>query len=70
VAVNPDRDLRRTATAREWQVRWFKKPVQLRDRLPRPEVTPANGALIAGMVAAGLVAWWLARKSVERGRQT
>ena len=70
VAVNPDRELKRSAAAREWQVRWFRNPVQLRDRLRRPESTAANGALIAVMVAAALVAWWLARKTVEKGRRS
>lgn len=69
IAVNPDRELRRAAAARGWPVRWFRNPVQLRDRLPqfrRPDVTPVNGALIAGMVAAAAVLWWLARRNVER----
>src|SRR6059036_1267978 len=40
VAVNPDRDLRREAEKREWQIRYFRRPVRLRTRLagalPRP----------------------------------
>src|SRR6266568_2149180 len=33
VAVNPDRDLRREAEKRGWQIRYFRRPVRLRTRL-------------------------------------
>src|SRR5947209_940149 len=33
VAVNPDRDLRREAEKRDWQIRYFRRPVRLRTRL-------------------------------------
>lgn len=65
VAVNPDRDLRRIAAERDWPTEWFRNPVQMRDRLPqlrRPEVTPVNGALIASIVAACLLVWWLMKR--------
>src|SRR3954449_3208676 len=35
-AVNPDKELRRTATARDWPILVFTKPVALRDSLPLP----------------------------------
>jgi HAD superfamily hydrolase (TIGR01490 family) len=65
VAVNPDRDLRRIAAERDWPTEWFRNPVQMRDRLPqlrRPEVTSVNGALIASIVAACLLLWWLMKR--------
>ena len=57
VAVNPDRELRRAAAEREWEVVDFVRPVALRSRLstvPRPptEVVVGAGALSA-MAAAG-----------------
>ena len=63
VAVNPDRELLRIARQRDWEVRWFVRPVRLRDRIPRPR--PASAAAVGGgMVAAvaGGVTWlWLRR---------
>ena len=43
VAVNPDRDLLRTAREREWEVRYFVRPVRLRDRLPAPAAGAGRG---------------------------
>ena len=40
VAVNPDRDLRKVAAEREWQVRDFRRPVRLRERLAVPKPPP------------------------------
>jgi HAD superfamily hydrolase (TIGR01490 family) len=64
-AVNPDRALRKEATAREWPILEFSNPVSLRSRMgfggARTPVFAAAG-LGAG-VAAGLV--WYARR---RGR--
>jgi HAD superfamily hydrolase (TIGR01490 family) len=67
-AVNPDRALRREATARQWPVLDFLHPVRLRDRVPnvlappRPAVAVALGAGAA--TAAGLV--WYATRRRER----
>lgn len=33
VVVNPDKQLRALAMERGWEIRWFRKPVSLRDRL-------------------------------------
>ena len=70
IAVNPDRELRKVALDRGWQIEWFRNPVQLRDRLPhlrRPEVDVSLGLMAAGaVVAAAAVAWWVARRSAER----
>ena len=67
VAVNPDRDLRRLATERGWQVRDFRRPVRLRDRLaavPHRASTTARVALLAA--AAGAVAWFVVRPRLVR----
>ena len=57
-AVNPDRELRRTATAREWPVLLFVRPVALRRRLPVPPTRPTLAALaVGGAVAAGGFIW-------------
>jgi len=63
VAVNPDRELLRVARERGWEVRWFVRPVRLRDRLPRPQGAPAvavGGGAVA-LVAAAVTWWWLRR---------
>ncbi len=60
VAVNPDRELLRIAREREWEVRYFVRPVRLRDRIPTPPAKPTvavGGGLVAA-TAAG-VTWWL-----------
>jgi len=63
-AVNPDRALRKEATARGWPVLVFTKPVRLRDRIPSVSLPPrpalAAAALSAGAATAGLV--WLASR--------
>ena len=57
VVVNPDRDLRREAEKREWQIRYFRRPVRLRTRLagalprPSPVAAAAGGALVALLFA-------------------
>jgi HAD superfamily hydrolase (TIGR01490 family) len=49
--VNPDRALRKEATARGWSARTFSRPVPLRDRIPAP-----SGAAVATTVAVGVSA--------------
>src|SRR6266568_8125268 len=51
VAVNPDRDLRREAEKRGWQVRYFRRPVRLRERLPQVSPPPPRVTAIAGTAA-------------------
>jgi HAD superfamily hydrolase (TIGR01490 family) len=67
VPVNPDKELRRVATERGWQVQWFRKPVSMRDRFPHlktPELTPANrAAAVASVVLIAAAAWWVTRRS-------
>ena len=57
-AVNPDRELRRIATARDWPVLSFVRPVALRSRVPLPPARPTLAALaVGGAMAAGGVMW-------------
>ncbi len=51
MVVNPDRTLRKEATAREWTIQTFSKPVSLRDRIPAP-----SGAAVATTAAVGVSA--------------
>jgi HAD superfamily hydrolase (TIGR01490 family) len=63
-AVNPDRGLRREATARGWPVLLFTRPVSLGTRLGRVSLThpPALAAALgAGAATAGIV-WYAARR--------
>jgi HAD superfamily hydrolase (TIGR01490 family) len=59
VAVNPDKELRREAEDRGWQIRDFRRPVRLRTWLAgavprtRPSVTAAAGVV----VVAGVLVW-------------
>jgi len=59
VAVNPDKALRREATAREWEILDFHRPVSLRSRFPA-QAAAGTAALGAG-AAAGLV-WYANRR--------
>jgi HAD superfamily hydrolase (TIGR01490 family) len=70
VAVNPDKDLRKIADEREWQIRDFRRPVRLRTRIAsavptsRPSILAAVGA---GAVAAVRV--WVVFRSRSIGRR-
>jgi len=60
VAVNPDRELRRVATEREWEIVQFRLEVPLRSRVPMPSRSQtALGALgLVGVgVSAALIRW-------------
>ena len=64
-AVNPDRGLRREATAREWPVVTFSKPVSLRDRLPAAPSSAAlatTAAVSISALAAGALTYSLLRR--------
>jgi HAD superfamily hydrolase (TIGR01490 family) len=64
-AVNPDRGLRKEATARGWPVLVFSRPVQLRQRVPALSVPSrqvlAATALGAGATVGGLI-WYALRR--------
>ena len=66
VAVNPDRDLRREAEKREWQIRYFRRPVRLRTRLAGaiPKPSPVAAAA-AGAAVALLFAWVYLRPRIR-----
>lgn len=55
-AVNPDRELRKLATANGWPVLVFSRPVELRSRVLAPGPTLAALA-VGGVVAVGGVLW-------------
>ena len=66
-AVNPDRELRRQATARGWPVLVFTRPVALRSRMRLPQSTPTLAALALGTaVAVGGAVYVAARRRVGR----
>jgi HAD superfamily hydrolase (TIGR01490 family) len=69
VAVNPDKDLRRIAEERGWEIRQFRRPVQLRTRIasavPAPRPTLAAAAVGAAAVA-GVLAWVVIRSHGRR----
>lgn len=67
-AVNPDKELRRTAEAREWPVLVFTKPVALQTRLPLPPPKPTLAAIaVGGAVAVGAAVWVGVRKNRALG---
>jgi HAD superfamily hydrolase (TIGR01490 family) len=59
VAVNPDRDLRREAEKRGWQIRYFRRPVRLRTRLVGAIPRPSPVAAVAAGAAAALLFGWV-----------
>jgi HAD superfamily hydrolase (TIGR01490 family) len=59
VAVNPDRELRREAERRGWQVRDFRRPVRLRQRFPQVQAPSAGVLAGAASAAVAAVAGWL-----------
>jgi HAD superfamily hydrolase (TIGR01490 family) len=69
VVVNPDRELRRAARARQWEIRRFIHHVPLRDRVPMPEPRQAavgGGAVLLALGAGLGVRWWLGRGRAGR----
>jgi HAD superfamily hydrolase (TIGR01490 family) len=68
IAVNPDKELRRQAEERGWQIRDFRRPVRLRNRIagavPPPKVSIA-AAVGAAAVTAVLV-WVVLRSRGQR----
>jgi HAD superfamily hydrolase (TIGR01490 family) len=69
VAVNPDRELRREAERRGWQIRDFRRPVRLRERLPQVGAPPPGlAALVVGSV--GLLLGWLYLRRLLAARRS
>ena len=70
VAVNPDKDLRKIAEERDWQIRDFRRPVRLRSRLASAVPTPKPSLLAAvGGVAVAAVLVWVVFRSRTVGRR-
>jgi HAD superfamily hydrolase (TIGR01490 family) len=65
VAVNPDKDLRKIAEEREWEVRDFRSPVRLRTRIASavPSPRPSLVAAAVGTVAVAAVLVWVAGRT-------
>lgn len=71
VAANPDRDLRKLAAERGWEIVRFENPVTIRKRLaeiaPSPKTTLLSGGVALG-VAAGVAGYvWLRRRAADGG---
>jgi HAD superfamily hydrolase (TIGR01490 family) len=62
-AVNPDKELRRTAAARGWPVLWFSRPVALTRRMRLPSSKPTLAAIALGTaVSVGGAVYLAARR--------
>jgi len=59
VAVNPDRELRREAEKRGWQIRDFRRPVRLRQRLPQVRAPSPGAAVVAASAVVAVIVGWL-----------
>jgi HAD superfamily hydrolase (TIGR01490 family) len=72
VAVNPDKDLRKEAEARGWDIREFRRPVRLRTRIATVASKPRNQVVAgaAGAVAIALVFGWVVLRSRLAPRRT
>jgi HAD superfamily hydrolase (TIGR01490 family) len=68
VAVNPDRDLRREAEERGWQVRDFRRPVRLRTRIAKavPPPKPSIAAAVGAAAVALVLVWVVLRSRTHR----
>ena len=65
--VNPDKELRRLAVAREWPVLDFSRPVALRARMHLPDSRSTLAVLAAGSaVVVGSAIYLGARRRIDR----
>jgi HAD superfamily hydrolase (TIGR01490 family) len=71
VAVNPDRELRKLAEERGWEVRNFRRPVRLRTRIVSavPRTRPSIAAFAGGLVIAAVLVWVTLRSRRPREEQ-
>jgi anti-sigma-K factor RskA len=66
VAVNPSRNLRREAEARDWQVRDFRRPVRLEPEDNNMSAGRAVSAAAAALAIGAVVAWLYLRPRKTR----
>jgi HAD superfamily hydrolase (TIGR01490 family) len=67
VAVNADRELRREAETREWDVRDFRRPVRLRARIVQTAAHPRTqvaAGVVAAVAAAAIVGYLVVRSRI------
>jgi HAD superfamily hydrolase (TIGR01490 family) len=73
VAVNPDRELRKEAETRGWDIRDFRRPVRLRTRIARTAAHPKTrvaAGVVAAVTAAGILTYLVIRSRTTRGRRS
>jgi len=66
VAVNPDRELRKLAEKRGWQIRDFRRPVRLRSRWEVVRPSPQLVMIAAGATVVVVIAWVYLRPRLGR----
>ncbi|HEX9123761.1 MAG TPA: HAD-IB family hydrolase [Actinomycetota bacterium] len=69
VTVNPDRDLRKVAEEKGWDVREFRRPVRLRTRIASAATRPRNqvaAGVLAGTAVAAVFGWVVLRSKLSR----
>ena len=66
VVVNPDRDLRRVASQRGWEVRQFRQTVAVKSRRRVTPVAIGGSTLVVSAAAAGAVWLWRRERSMLR----
>lgn len=66
--VNPDRALRRAAAERQWEVREFRHPVPLRQRLRGNRAVPVAAAAVGVGVGLAVGIAWYGRRRRQRRR--
>ena len=69
VAVNPDKELRKQAEEREWDIRDFRRPVRLRTKIAQTAAQPKTqfaAGIVAAVTAVAIVGWLVVRSRVSR----
>jgi HAD superfamily hydrolase (TIGR01490 family) len=69
VAVNADRDLRREAETRGWDIRDFRRPVRLRTRIVKTATHPRTqvaAGVAAALAAAAILGYLIVRSRLSR----
>lgn len=56
-AVNPDKELRKVASARGWSMLVFTRPVTLRSRVPLPSKPTLAALAVGGVLTVGGLVW-------------